>query len=55
MGFSLLMTEATHIQGGWIDHAYWIDPNNGWKKPSVERHSVYYSDHDMLLISLNKS
>merc|ERR1712126_266671 len=55
MGFNQLMTEATHIQGGWIDHVYWIDPNKLWKNPRVERFCVYYSDHDILLISLNKS
>ena len=23
--FMQLVTEATHIEGGWIDHAYWLD------------------------------
>ena len=54
-GFCQLVTESTHIKGGCIDHAYWLDPSNIWKKPVVERHSVYYSDHDILLITLNKS
>ena len=55
MGFFQLVTEATHIKGGWIDHAYWMDPNKKWKNPVMEYYCPYYSDHDMLLISLNKS
>ena len=55
MGFCQLVTEPTHIKGGWIDHAYWLDTEKKWKKPVVERHSVYYSDHDVLMITLNKS
>ena len=54
MGFCQLVTEATHIQGGWIDHVYWMDPDKMWKNPTVERYSPYYSDHDMQLISLIK-
>ena len=54
MGFKLLVNEATHIQGGHIDHAYWIDPAGGWQTPSIERYSPYYSDHDGLLITLKR-
>ena len=54
MGFKLLINEATHIQGGHIDHAYWIDPAGGWQTPSIERYSPYYSDHDGLLITLKR-
>ena len=54
MGFLQLVTEATHIKGGWIDHAYWMDPKKKWKNPVMENYCPYYSDHDMLLISLNK-
>ena len=48
----LLVTNATYIQG---DHVYWLDTTKKWKKPVVERYSVLYSDHDILLITLNKS
>ena len=51
-GFSQLVTNATYIQG---DHVYWLDTTKKWKKPVVERYSVLYSDHDILLITLNKS
>ena len=54
MGFKLLITEATHIQGGHIDHAYWIDPEGCWQSPTVERYSPYFSDHDSLLITLKR-
>ena len=54
MGFKMLMNEATHIQGGHIDHAYWLDPQGGWQSPTIERYSPYYSDHDSLLISLRR-
>ena len=51
-GFSQLVTNATYIQR---DHVYWLDMTKKWKKPVVERYSVLYSDHDILLITLNKS
>ena len=49
-----MVTEATHIEGGWIDHAYWLDSARKWKTPALERYSPYYSDHDVLLITLEK-
>ena len=54
-GFCQLVTESTHIRGGLIDHVYWLDTAKRWKKPELERYSVYYTDHDILLINLNKS
>ena len=53
-GFSQLQKEATQIMGGHIDHVYWLDPWRKWHDPEVERYSVYYSDHDSILISLSK-
>ena len=53
-GFSQLQTEASHMRGGVIDHVYWSDPTKNWNQPIFERHSVYYSDHDVFLISLSK-
>ena len=54
MGFVQLVTEATHIEGGHIDHAYWLDRTGEWEKPQLERYSPYYSDHDALLLTLKK-
>ena len=51
-GFQQEVNEATQIQGRVIDHVYWIDPKKQWKKPSLERYSPYYSDHDALLVTL---
>ena len=53
-GFSQLQVEATHIMGGHIDHVYWYDARNEWNEPQLERQSVYYSDHDAILIMLSK-
>ena len=53
LGFSQLVTKATHIRGGHIDHVYWRDSaRSAFKEPSLERYSPYFSDHDSLLVSL---
>ena len=52
LGFIQLVSEATHIQGGHIDHCYWLDKEGKWKLPVLERYSPYHSDHDALLITL---
>ena len=52
--FKQLVKEATHIQGGHIDHAYWKDATEVWQDPVIERYSPYYSDHDGLCITLTK-
>ena len=51
LGFTQLVDEATQIQGRQIDHIYIKDQK---KKDvlDIERYSVYYSDHDALLLSL---
>ena len=53
-GFKLLIEESTQIMGGHIDHAYWRDNKNIYEEPEIERHSVYYSDHDALCVSLKR-
>ena len=54
-GFKQLVTEATHIQGGLIDHVYWRDVSSPrFGEPIVERYSPYYSDHDALMVTLVK-
>ena len=52
-GFEQLVTEATQIMGGMIDHLYWRDSQEiKYKRPTVERRSSYYSDHDILMVTL---
>ena len=53
-GFIQLINKPTHIMGGLIDHAYWLDKSKIWEAPSVESYSPYYSDHDTLLVTLKK-
>ena len=53
LGFSQLVSKATHIRGGHIDHVYWRDSiKPAFRAPVVERYSPYYSDHDCLLVTL---
>ena len=54
LGFHQLVNEATHIQGGHIDHCYWLDKTKKWEWPKLEQYSPYYSDHDCLLLTLKK-
>ena len=53
-GFKQLVTDATHIRGGYIDHAYWRDPQDVWADPVIDRYSPYYSDHDGICTTLTK-
>ena len=54
LDFTQLVSEATHIRGGHIDHIYWRDSvNPAFRPPVFERYSPYYSDHDALLVTLN--
>ena len=53
-GFHLLVYDSTQIMGGSIDHAYWKDKENFWETPSLERYSLYFSDHDALCVTLKK-
>ena len=54
LGFQQIVTKATHIMGGLIDHAYWYDSDSIWYEPIVEMYSPYYSDHDCILVTLYK-
>ena len=53
-GLHQLMTEATHILGGHIDHVYWTNHHQIWMDPIIERYSPYYSDHDASCITLTR-
>ena len=54
LGFKQLVKDATHIQGGHIDHCYWLDKTKRWEWPQLELYTPYYSDHDCLLVTLKK-
>ena len=53
--FRQIVNEATHIDGGHIDHAYFRSNNN--VSVSAELFSPYFTakDHDALLISLSEA
>ena len=52
--FKLLVSAATHIEGGHIDHAYAMNVGNYAENPIVEIHPKYYSDHEAICISWRK-
>ena len=54
LGFNQLVKDATHVQGGHIDHCYWLDKTKKWEWPELQRYSPYYSDHDCLLLTMKK-
>ena len=54
LGFKQLVKDATHVQGGHIDHCYWLDKTKEWELPHLEHYTPYYSDHDGLLVTLKK-
>ena len=54
LGFEQLVTNATHVKGGLIDHAYWRNESDIWEYPSIERFSPYYSDHDAILVNVKR-
>ena len=53
-GFQVLINESTQILGGHIDHAYWKNFEDLFEKPSIERYTPYYSDHDALCLTLKR-
>ena len=54
IGFQQIVTEATHIDGGAIDHIYIRQECNRFEW-SLELSPKYYSDHDGLYLTLWKS
>ena len=56
-GFNQLVREATHIEGRTIDHCYvrnsTIKSQNAITEQSVSVRSVYFSDHDSVILSLS--
>ena len=49
-----MIQRPTQIQGGHIDHIYWLDRDGRFAQPSVEFYSPYWSDHDALLVTIVK-
>ena len=54
IGFKQMMDRATHIEGGHIDHVYWMDRSKRYNQPQVEVFSPYWTDHDAILTTLTK-
>ena len=54
IGFSQLVDQSTHVEGGHIDHTYWRNFGDNWMEPVLEFYSPYYSDHDSILVTLTK-
>ena len=55
MGFKQIVTQATHIQGGALDHIYISQDYTAGFKTSLEFIPKYYSDHDSLCLAMMKS
>ena len=49
--FVQIIKDSTHIQGGLIDHI-WV-PRNLVSKVRFETKSLFYSDHDALIFSID--
>ena len=51
-GFVQLMTEASHIKGGHLDHFYFKPWGKYTETPSIYRYSPYYTDHDAICAAI---
>ena len=54
IGFKKMIERPTHIQGGHIDHVYWMDRTKTFNLPQVEFYSPYWTDHDATLTTITK-
>ena len=52
MGFKEIVREATHIDGGHLDHAYVLNLGSLKEGTEAQLVSKYYSDHDAVCIIL---
>ena len=52
--FRQLITQATHIGGGHLNHAYILNTGQFEDAPDVQLIPKYYSDHDAICISIRK-
>ena len=55
MGFKQIVKQATHIQGGALDHIYISQGCTTGFKTSLEYIPKYYSDHDSLCLAIMES
>ena len=55
MGFNQIVREATHIDGGAIDHIYISQGCHNKFDWDLELYPKYYSDHDGLFLTIWKS
>jgi endonuclease/exonuclease/phosphatase family metal-dependent hydrolase len=53
-GYTQLVTEATHIEGGHLDHMYVKGAQTNQMDPVIYHYSPYHSDHDAVCITLTK-
>ena len=54
LGFSQLMKNPSHIDGGLIDHLYFRKIGEEWNI-TFETYGKYYSDHDAICTVIRKS
>ena len=52
--FTQIVIQATHIEGGHLDHAYILNVGNFEDVPDIQQTSKYYSDHDAICITWQK-
>ena len=52
--FRQMITQATHLEGGHLNHAYILNIGNFEDTPDVQLTPKYYSDHDAICISWKK-
>ena len=52
-GFKQLVNQPTHVENGLIDHVY-LNHNHESQciEAQIRHHTVYFSDHDALLVKL---
>ena len=55
LGFKQIVTQATHVHGGAIDHVYISQGYADRYEPYLEYIPKYYSDHDGLYLTMVKS
>ena len=52
--FCQIVNQATHIEGGHLDHAYIRNGGHFEKVPDIQLTPKYYSDHDAICITWMK-
>ena len=55
MGFKQLVTQATHVDGGGIDHVYVREGKKLKHSLSIEYFAKYYTDHDGICLTIREA